>query len=343
VKGSPYLRALAALVAFFAVRTACAQPDPLQAGRTVLATVGGVTRIELPAGGAVRLDLPESAEMSSLAEGAGSRWIAAGSFLSATGRRELLVLQGDADGSRGLPAPPDQTGAERRSPVVLTTAGRLAGLAWLEGNNDRSLAVRAAVWNGQGWEAPAWVSRPGPGSQLGLAGAVLADGSWLLAWSAFDGEDDEIVWSRLAKGSWSPAKALTDNHVPDITPAVTVDRAVTRIAWSRFDGNDYRLRSASLAGGAWKGERWAAAPGSLYPAFRTAGGRSYLVYFDARPQTWAALELDAQGRGMRRAAAAGPAGERPAIFAEDSGKIRFRWPGANREAASPITPLEKIP
>lgn len=347
---SPSFRcALLAIVALLAARTGYAQPDPLQAGRTVLANAGGMgetARLELPAGGSLQLDLPDNAEMSSLAEaatGSDNGWIAAGSFRGATGRRELLLLEGDASGSRSLPVPADQIGTERRSPVVLVSGGRLAGLAWLEGDGDRSLAVRAAAWNGEGWDAPARVSQPGPGSQLALAGAVLGDGSWLLAWSAFDGEDDEIVWSRFSEGRWSPAKGLTDNHVPDITPTVVAAGRGARIAWSRFDGNDYRLRGAGFANGAWVGERWAAPAGSVLPAFRTIAGRSYLLYFDARPRAWAALEMDASGTGVRRAEAAGPAGERPAIFAGDAGEVRFRWPGANRDARSPVEPVEKTP
>jgi len=266
----------------------------------------------------------------------------AGSFAAADGRRRLFLRRGNGEKALPLPEPPGQEGKERRGAVLLVDGGgRLAGLAWLEGDGLRSLAVRAAAWNGRRWQAPSWVSRPGPGSQIALSGAVLADGSWLLAWSKFDGQDDEIVWSRRGTGgTWSPVRSLSkDNAVPDITPAVTASKGGALISWSRYDGNQYRLMLARFAEGKWRDERPIGPPGSLYPSFSTSENGAALLYLEAaKPRAWAVLELDAAGR-VRARASVPSALERPVVAPSAAGEVILRWPALAREATAR---LEKV-
>jgi hypothetical protein len=320
------------------------QDEPIQAFRggdalTLLPVAGGA-RIELPAGRTLQVPLPERAEISAFAAVDGG-WVAAGSAPDASGHRRLFLQRGDDLASRPLPEPPVQEGRERRSPVLLVDGGRLAALAWLEGDDDRALSVRAALWTGQRWRTPERVSYPGPGSQLALAGAVLTDGSWLLAWSAFDGQDDEIVWSLHTGGAWRPVKRVHPNNaVPDITPALTATAdGGALIAWSRFDGHGYQLRMARFdrAGdGSWKGEHAAGVSGSLYPTFL---GSSRLLYLDAAaPRSWSVLDLDGAGRVKAKASVASTL-DRP-VVSFDGEQVRMRWPAEQRSAAAR---LEKIP
>jgi len=317
-----------------------AQEDPLQAlrGDEVLALVPlpGAARVEMPGGRNLRVPLPDRADLSAFAAIDGG-WVAAGSVPDAAGGRKLILLRGNDKTATPLPEPPGQQGPRRQGAVLLVDGGRLAGAAWLEGNDDRSLAVRASLWNGKRWSAPERVSFPGPGSQLALTGAVLNDGSWLLAWSAFDGEDDEIVWTRRQGNAWLPVERLTADSVPDITPAVTATPdGGALIAWSRFDGRGYQLRMARLAGNQWTDERPAAGSGSLYPAFL---GGSRLLYLDAAPpRGWSVLDLDPQGRVKARAKVTS-ALERPVVDVE-GGQVRMRWPARNQKAT---VALEKVP
>ena len=341
------------LLLCFAV-AASGQDEPLQAFRdrealTLLPAAGGA-RIELSSGKSLQVALPERAEISAFAsvDGTGGMtgWVAAGSAADADGRRRLFVVRGDDRASRPMPEPPGQEGRERRGPALLVDGGRLAGIAWLEGDDDRSLSVRAAAWTGTRWQAPERVSFPGPGSQLALAGAVLTDGSWLLAWSAFDGQDDEIVWSLHTGGAWQPVKRVYPNNaVPDITPALaaTADGGAL-LAWSRFDGRGYQLRLAHFdrAGdGRWSGEHAAGPSGSLYPAFLggVGGGTApRLLYLDAAaPRSWSVLDLDTAGRVKAKASVASTL-ERPVVsFA--GGQVRMRWPAAKRSAAATLEAL----
>src|ERR1700681_207815 len=269
VRGSSVrrLRGVLCLLSFYgSLAAAVAQEDPVQAAREglVLIPQGNSAQIEVPGGGALSVSLPDRSEVSSLAA-TDSGWVAAGSFPDAAGRQRLFLLTGDDKSFQPLPEPPGQTLQQRRGPVLLVDGGRLAGLAWLEGDGGRSLAVRAAAWNGKRWQAPQWVSHPGPGSQLGLTGAVLADGSWLLAWSAFNGTADEIVWSQKIGASWLPVRRLSaPNPVPNITPALTATAGGgALIAWSRFDGRGYQMRMARFERGEWVGEHAAGPSGSL--------------------------------------------------------------------------------
>lgn len=309
----------------------------LQADGMVLSVSGDsgdTTLLELKEGRTLRLSLPARGVVDGLAA-LGREWITAGSVADDAGRHLFLMI-GDGEGSRMLPAPPGQQGAERRSPVLLVRNETLLGLAWLEGDTAGSLAVRAAAWDGDAWQEIETVSAPGPGSQTGLTGAVLADGSWLLAWSAVDGEDDEIVWSRRIGDRWTPVRPVSENnHVPDITPVLTPAGSGALLAWSRYDAGDaggYRLRTARFDGGSWKDERAAGPVHSMYPSFVREEGHTWLLYLSARPRSWSVLELSDSGRPLRRASAPSALDERPLLNTDAEGALRLRWPGAKWEA-----------
>lgn len=228
--------------------------------------------------------------------------------------------------------------------MLLLDGGRLAGLAWLEGDGGRSLAVRAAAWNGRKWQAPETVSQPGSGSQLALTGAVLADGSWLLAWSAFDGTADEIVWSQRVGASWLPVRRLSaPNQVPDIAPAlIGTAGGGALIAWSRFDGDGYQLRMARFERGVWQNEHVAGPSGSLYPTFLGAPDHPRLLYLEAAVRSWSVLDMDVAGKVQAKASVASPLRSlsRPVVESLGGSGVRLRWL-AEKQQGTAI--LERVP
>ncbi|HEV7784263.1 MAG TPA: hypothetical protein VGQ28_02935 [Thermoanaerobaculia bacterium] len=338
------LRGLLCLLFFYgSLAAAVAQEDPVQAAREglVLIPQGNSARLELPGGGTLSLSLPERAEVSSLAATDGG-WVAAGSFPDAAGRQRLFLRTGDDKSFRELSEPFGQASSQRRGPVLLVDGGRLAGLAWLEGDGIRSLAVRAAAWNGKRWQAPQVVSHPGPGSQLALTGAVLADGSWLLAWSAFNGTADEIAWSQKVGTSWLPvSRVSTPNPVPNITPALTATAGGgALIAWSRFDGHGYQMRMARFEHGAWVDEHVAGPSGSLYPAFLGASDRPRLLYLEAGTRSWSVLDMDAVGKVQAKASVSAPSRLSRPVVDSLGESVRLRWP-AEKQQGTAI--LERVP
>ena len=304
-----------------------------------------------PAGSALRvedgekslpaLDLPAGTRLKSAALVAGG-WLAAGSHPHEGGGSELLLLAGDGAQGREIAPPEPRAGRLRAEPVWLAARGHGVGLLWLEGDARRSLALRFAPFDGVGFGPPVTVAPPAAGSQLALAATPLADGSFLAVWSAFDGADDEILWSRLADGRWSePALLGADNGVPDITPAVASlgDGAIA--AWNRYDPElaAYRLVTSRLEGGSWS-EPVAGPPGALYPSFEILDGTLYLVHLRATPpRGWGFLRLTADGRPAGGGSVATPHAERPLLVpSRDPGGLALRWDGEQLAPAWSMEP-----
>jgi hypothetical protein len=277
----------------------------------VLRVDAGVATIEHAGVPAARLALPEGARVSALVAGAGG-WAAAATFRR-PGGTDVAAWHSAGGEARALPPLPPRHGALRHDPLPLLGPRRLAGIAWLEGSTLDRLAVWSARWDGKRWRDVGVVAPAARGSQLALAGAVLTDGSWLLAWSAFDGEADELVWTRRpAAGSaaWSVPAALPGGRgVPDVTPALRVDGAGALLAWSRFDRGEYRLLLSRFANGSWSAPRWLAAPGTMLPSWQGDA----LLFRDARNGAWVAATVG-DGRLAPMLAEAAPPGARPLLL-----------------------------
>jgi hypothetical protein len=297
-----------------------------------LVRTAGEHRIVLPDGGLATLPLSAVASVGDFRI-AGGDWLVA-----AVDRRNqdsaLVVLEGRAGKFDALPAP--AIAAAVREPRLLVAGGHLDGLLWLEGEAGDRMAVRAARWNGGGWETPATVSPIGPGTQMALTAAVLADGSWLAAWAAFDGQDDEILWSRrfpgeAGDGKWTlPRPVAADNAVPDVTPALVATAGGALLAWSRYDGHDYRVQLARFAGGGWSEPAAIGTRGSAYPVF-SAGRSPILVYRQALPDAWRVAELDGRGKVLREAEAAASDEITPVVDEVTADGVVLAW--AEKSAA----------
>ncbi len=303
------------------------QPD----GAVYLVPTAGGARVEFSAGQHVDIQLPERSDLLALAALEGG-WLAAGTHLDLDGQRKLLLWTGERASAEPFAPPPGQRGAVRDQPVPLVAGGHLLGLAWLEGSDPRSLAVYAAAWTGSSWGATERVAAPGTGSQLALTGAVLKDGSWALAWSRFDGMDDEIFWTVRQGGSWAaPARVSADNQVPDVMPSLAAVGGGAMLAWSRYDGNDYRLMLARIEGGAVRDERMVGEAGSLDATFVAGTGSTRLLYKSTAPNGWAVLELNRTGRITSRGLVETAERSRPLLIGEPGNLPRLRWVGREQE------------
>ncbi|HEV8238200.1 MAG TPA: hypothetical protein VGS57_02395 [Thermoanaerobaculia bacterium] len=283
---------------------------------------GAAVEIGSSAGGsAARIAIAPGTSVDAFASTRGG-WLVAGSTPVAGGRELAIWIGSDGKAATTLAPPPGRVGAVRAFPVPLLHDGELAGMAWLEGEAADRFAVRTSAWDGREWSAAETVAPPGRGSQLGLTGAVLADGSWLLAWSAFDGEDDEVMWSARRGAHWSaPAAVAAGNQVPDVTPALRADGPGALLAWSRYDGNDYRLVLSRFAGRRWQPAEWAAGAGTIQPRWE---GET-LTFRDAAAGTWVAARVDAADHLRATDATVAPPEPRPAA-ATRGGEPRLLFP-----------------
>ena len=256
-----------------------------------------------------------------------SGWVVAG--VKDTGvHQRLVVLTQESGAVRRLPPPPGQTELLRLRPILLIHRDRLAGMAWLAGDDFRTLAVFAADWDGAAWSPPVRVVPAEPGNQTGLTGLVLADGSWLLVWSQFDGNDDEIFWSLRRGAAWGDARQLDlDIRVPDITPHLVRQSGGALLAWSRYDGNGYRTLLARFAAGRWHAPEPVGRSGSIDPRFSRRGGTTYLIYRTAWPPNWTVARLAAGGRRLEsRAVFPEAPPEWPALQEVGTQGVTLTWP-----------------
>jgi hypothetical protein len=256
-----------------------------------------------------RLTTPAGLRLESAVRIAGG-WLLAGARPTEAGSDLWLARDG-----RELAPPAGAVARLRMNPLPLVDGGALAGLAWLEGEGRRQLAVKFAPWRDGGFGPAVEIAPPGPGSQLALTGARLADGRLLLAWAGFDGEDDEIwaAWS-TPDGRWTrPARIGGDNRVPEITPDLVAVGDGALVAWSRFDGAEYQLVVARFDGARFGPPRAIGEPGSTDGTFEPSSAGLALLYRDARRGSWALVELAADGAPGRVSRLEAGAAERPAV------------------------------
>lgn len=249
-------------------------------------------------------------------------------------RTEIVLHRETAEGYRRARGPRTGKRALLLGGVPLVERGQLVGLAWLQGASPRSARVRAADWSGVRWGPTTTVAPPAEGSQTGLAGAVLDNGDWLLVWSAFDGQDDELMWSLRRGANWSAPRRLTaGNRVPDVAPTVVATRGGALVTWNRLEGENYRLILSQLRNGAWSAPRPIAGPGAVRPAFHRLSGRLHLLYKQSFPAQWVVLDLDEGGAARRQARSVAPDHGRPVLELGSQSEPRLRWSADSTERA----------
>ncbi len=300
-----------------------------------LTAVPGLACVESAAGGRDCFTLPAGVEMRALMPTADG-WVAAGTA-HLRSEEELFVVARRAGALHVLPLPPRATPHRRRGhPALFAAGGRLDGIAWLEGASQGALGLWSARWLGAGWGVAEPVAAPGAGSQLAPTAAVLADGRWLLAWAAHDGEDDEILWSLRGKTDWSdPRRLHLDNQVPDVRPAVVAVGGGALAAWSRFDGVDYRVVTARLEGDRWRELEVQPGRGGLRAAFTTLDAGLQLVHRSVAPGAWSLVELSRSGEVVARRDVPSDRFDRPVVWAIDGG-LSLAWPPPPDGIAAPV-------
>lgn len=303
----------------------------------------GVVRLSSDANGARVIDERGSSTPLALAEGVVAEdlaamrtgWLLAGHELRG-GETELYLRRLDAGGLRKYPVPGYRTGVHRTSPVLMTVDGELSGMVWLEGNSRQAYGVLASRWLGITWSEPTVLAPPDRGARLALDATVLDDGSWLVVWADWDGEDDEIVFSIVTGDGATPPRPLTDNTVPDILPTVLATAEGAVVAWNTFDGDGYRVTVLGRREGRWLEAR-RLDPETYFPYLVRDEEIVHLLYFERRPEAtaWVVAELDDEGRVARRGRVVSDRRERPLlrrgsggtelVFAPDDRRTTVAW------------------
>lgn len=335
-----YANGRRALILLFAVGAVGAMAGAAPAGQAVQDSVGvsGLMAIptargpvvQAPTGEQTPTVLPVDTRTHGIVELAHG-WVLAATVPTPEGQRATVVVS-DEGRQRELPRLPGPSAALQERPALLAIDGQLLGLAWLAGDDVTGLAVRTADWDGRRWSAAETVSLPEHGSQMALSATVLGDGSPLLVWSRFDGEDDEVVFSTRTGGGWTPPRPIHPaNDVPDILPrVVTTDTSGVLAAWSELIDGHYRLLISRFDGTRWGMPRRLPGLGAAATQLRLDGGRVLVLYESTVPRAWALGEIDAaSARPLRVALPARHTEAAPAIDAAGSGTALV-WPDSGR-------------
>ncbi len=308
------------------------QPKQGDSG-VILYSRTGNARIETGNGLRKRLPVRRDETLTTVAE-VGMGWLMTGTRDKAT-RREIVMISAAGSSVRRLTAPNGQSEPFRVRPTpILGTGSELEGLAWLEGADLKSLSVRFSHRQSSEWSDVVEIAPATRGSQSGLTATVLADGSWLLVWAAFDGNDDDLFFSQIVGESISrPARVLRNNGVPDIMPSLIASDTGALLAWSQLEEGHYRVKVSYFDGGAWSGSRTHGPPGAQRAELIRHNDDLRLVYQQAWPRGWNVSEIDGLGRTERRAEFPVSSHRRPALTRSIGGTLEMRWPGlGSREA-----------
>ncbi len=268
------------------------------------------------------LPLAKGARIDHLSAGAGSWWVAA--VEPSDGDDRLVLLKADSESMESLPLPVLERPEVLLQPRLMVGEAGLEALVWIEGESHQKTRVRAARWSAGGWAQPVTVAPTGPGTQIALQAVRLESGDFLAVWSAFDGTDDEIVWSRFDGQAWSAPEALSTNDVPDVTPALRAMEGGALLVWSAFDGNDYRLLTAAYTGSGWTSGQRFGKRGSVFPTFADTEV-PMVVFQQSSPRSWVFSELNLRAQVLRSASVEYRR-QRPIVRSRDARGVTISWP-----------------
>lgn len=324
---------LSLLALALALGAAPSSADPLTArmadGLALLASPTARV-LELPGGARVDLASAVDTRWNALEARDGRWWLTGTTRPEGDAAARLVVLGGKVDGQSGdldiVDGPVVRSPRMLSEPRLLVDAAGWTGLAWIEGDGPKRQRVMAARRVDGVWDVPSTISPPGAGSQLALTTTSLDDGTFLLAWSSFDGEDDEILWSRWdGQHATPPARVALDNAVPDITPHVLAAPGGVWLTWSRYDGRSYRVVVARFQGESFAEPLEIGPRGSLYPTLEEVDGRLVVVFQTASTRGWTAAELGGDGEVLRKTETEAASDARPVVegFGAEGLKMHF--------------------
>ena len=292
----------------------------------------GDARIETGSGVRRRLPVRRDETLTAVSE-VGMGWVMTGTRDDVS-RREIVMISVEGASVRRMAAPGGQSERFRVRPTTLLgTGSELEGLAWLEGADLKSLSVRLARRQPSEWSDVVEIAPATKGSQSGLTASVLSDGNWLLVWAAFDGNDDDLFFSRMIGDTVSRPARLTRNGVPDVMPSLIASDNGALLAWSQLEDGDYRVKVSYFDGAAWSSPRTHGPPGAQRAELTRHNEQVRLVYRQAWPRGWIVSEISSSGRTERRAEFSVSSSSRPVITNSTGSTLQMRWPRVgSREA-----------
>ena len=137
-------------------------------------------------------------------------------------------------------------------PAISTGPNSITWVVWtvLQGKNS-DLFFTTSLEKG-GWAEPAQIITNLSSNSAAMITVDRENTPWVV-WSGFDGQDDEIFFTRWNGASWDiPLMVNDDNFTPDIIPSMALnDEGFPVIRWLGFAENGYVLLAKEWNGYGW--------------------------------------------------------------------------------------------
>jgi lysophospholipase L1-like esterase len=174
-----------------------------------------------------------------------------GAWIRLQNGREEVVVADLAGGREWTVTGPDLPRASR--PKLLVRGESEAWIFWA-GRAEGHDRIYSSALRPEGWTSPAAVTEDARYPQTCPAACLDAAGRPLVVWSAYDGNDYEIVSASWTGASWTVPEFLTNNADADLDPAVVFAPGVGPVAvWRRTSPAGHGVESSVRTGAAWSG------------------------------------------------------------------------------------------
>jgi hypothetical protein len=136
-------------------------------------------------------------------------------------------------------------------PAVTTVGGTDLVAVWTNYSGPQAMLRYRRLLDGVWSEETQYHS--GLSSNTAPTVAQDGDGRLWMVWSGFSGISDDIYFTTWEGGAFAPARAITSNDVPDVSPVLGVDGGSGRpwVQWQQFTDRGYVWVESTWDGAAW--------------------------------------------------------------------------------------------
>lgn len=138
-------------------------------------------------------------------------------------------------------------------PAIITDKNGTTWIVWTSiDSREQTSQLMFSRLDDETWSVPETIET---GLSTNTAASLASDQDdvvWLV-WAGYDGQDDDIYFSRWRENQWdAPEIVNEDNANPDLLPVVGVEKGGNIwVIWTGFDGESYRSYKSR-----WNGDVW---------------------------------------------------------------------------------------
>ncbi len=148
-----------------------------------------------------------------------------------------VYLEHAADGERKL-GRKLSAGGSHITPT-LAVGSDLIWVAWVDRKNPDHYVLHYSILNPQSLDIVETGKIDTSDDRVYSPSMFVSDaGSTWLAWSGFDGNDEEVKLARYRGNGWGKIRQITDNHFADSLPQLTTDGSRIVLSWEQITSTE---------------------------------------------------------------------------------------------------------